>query len=126
MALPSTNKRFKSRSRLASASGYKRVFDTTHGKSFDRNFMVLAVNNGLNYPRLGLAIAKKKLAAATARNRVKRIVRESFRHHQERLVGLDIVVLNNSNAGSATNSDLFRALAAHWNVVSEQCKKSPS
>jgi len=86
--------------------------------------MVLAAINGLTYARLGLAISKKKTSAATARNRIKRVVRESFRHHQESLRGLDIVVLNNANAGSTNNDEFFRLLATHWNVVIGQCKKS--
>lgn len=115
---------FSQRSRLSSAGAYQRVFNNACGKSSDRTLMVLATTNGLKHARLGLAIAKKKLPAATARNRIKRVIRESFRHHQQSLCGLDIVVLNNANAGSTVNNELFRILETHWNVVITQCRKS--
>lgn len=109
---------------MSSAGAYQRVFNDACGKSSDRNVMVLATTNGLTYARLGLAISKKKTAAATARNRIKRVVRESFRHHQESLMGLDVVVLNNAHAGATGNDELFRLLATHWNVVIGKCRKS--
>ena len=86
----------------------------------------MAAANGLKHARLGLAIAKKKLPAAPARNRLKRIIRESFRCHHEQLMGLDIVVLNTMNASKKTNADIFAALIAHWIAVAEQCKTSLS
>ena len=52
---------------------------------------LLAAPNGLNYPRLGLIVPKKIIATAVGRNRVKRLIRESFRLHQAELVGLDVV-----------------------------------
>jgi ribonuclease P protein component len=52
---------------------------------------VLAAPNGLNYPRLGLIVPKKIIATAVGRNRIKRLVRESFRLHQTQFTGLDVV-----------------------------------
>lgn len=124
LSLPARTHSFPRRSRLSSAGAYQRVFSGACGKSSDRNVMILATANGLTYARLGLAISKKKTAAATARNRIKRVVRESFRHHQEALRGLDLVVLNNANAGLTANNELFRLLATHWNAVISQCRKS--
>lgn len=124
LSLPASTHSFSQRSRLSSAGAYQRVFSGACGKSSDRNVMVLATANGLTYARLGLAISKKKTAAATVRNRIKRVVRESFRHHQESLCGLDLVVLNNANAGLTANNELFRLLATHWNAVISQCRKS--
>lgn len=48
--------------------------------------------------RLGLVVAKKHLKRAVDRNRFKRLVRESFRSHQEQLAGLDVVVLARNGA----------------------------
>ena len=70
--------------------------------------------------RLGLAIAKKHSRNATARNRIKRIVRESFRHNQAELDGLDIVVINQPAATAASSRQLFDSLAAHW----QRCRKT--
>ncbi len=64
--------------------------------------------------RLGLAISKKNCRDASGRNRIKRVVRESFRQHQSELAGLDIVVINQPAARSATNKKLFDSMAGHW------------
>lgn len=63
---------------------------------------------------MGLAIGKKHCKLATGRNRLKRIVRESFRQHRRQLAGLDIVVLNQPAAAAASNRALFDSLALHW------------
>ena len=49
--------------------------------------------NGLTYPRLGIITAKKKCHLAVLRNRIKRQVREVFRHHQSKLPSCDMVIL---------------------------------
>lgn len=69
-------------------------------------------------PRLGLAIGKKHCRRAVDRNRLKRIVRESFRQHKDRLGELDIVVINNPAAAQASNAALFDSLARHWRRLS--------
>ena len=43
--------------------------------------------------RLGIVVAKRNVKLAVDRNRLKRLVRESFRQQQEHLGGLDIVVI---------------------------------
>jgi ribonuclease P protein component len=52
---------------------------------------LLAAPNGLDYARLGLIVPKKIISTAVGRNRVKRLIRESFRLHQADLIGLDVV-----------------------------------
>lgn len=51
------------------------------------------MKNTLPYARLGLAIAKRAVPSAVDRNRIRRLIRESFRYRQSKLVGLDIVVV---------------------------------
>ena len=64
--------------------------------------------------RLGLAISRKNCRKATDRNRIKRVIRESFRHHKRTLAGIDIVVINHPAAARATNAELFASLSSHW------------
>jgi ribonuclease P protein component len=52
---------------------------------------VSAAPNLLGIARLGLIVPKKFIATAVVRNRVKRLLREWFRLHQEKLAGLDII-----------------------------------
>ncbi|MDP2057663.1 MAG: ribonuclease P protein component [Thiobacillus sp.] len=54
--------------------------------------MVMARPNQMGYPRLGMVIAKRLLARAVDRNRVKRCVRESFRQVLPELPACDFVV----------------------------------
>ncbi len=77
-------------------------------------FTVLYKDNGEQEARLGLAISKKHCRLAVGRNRLKRAVRESFRHHRADLEGLDVVVLNRPAAMRASNKTLFDSLHKHW------------
>ncbi len=87
-------------------------------RSRDKWFTVLCRKNNLATARLGLAISKKQCKKATARNRLKRIIRESFRHHQDALEGLDIVVMNKVAATDERNTVLVDSLEKHW----QQCR----
>jgi len=68
----------------------------------------LAAPNGLNYARLGMIVPKKIIATAVARNRVKRLIRESFRLNQGELTGLDVVARIRSRADEARLIDALR------------------
>ncbi len=116
---------FKRHQRLTTAAEFKAVFEQPY-KSIDTYFTLLAIPNHLDYGRLGLAIAKKRVRLATNRNRIKRIVRESFRQHQHQLVGLDFVALARNNTTRASNHLLFNSLIKHWQKLSLQYKNSLS
>ena len=85
--------------------------------SRDAFFRVLATPNDLGRCRLGLAVSRRVSPRAVDRNRLKRIVRESFRHHRGMLAqggGMDIVVLPAAAAVTTSNPDLFASLERHW------------
>lgn len=105
--------RFGKIHRLPDEAAYDRVFGSAT-RSRDPLFTVLSRRNDADTARLGLAISKKHCRRATARNRVKRIVRESFRRHAAMLAGLDVVVLAQPQTGDAGNRSLFDSLAKHW------------
>ena len=75
-------------------------------------------------PRLGLAIAARVVGNAVSRNRIKRLVRESFRLHQHELPAVDIVVSARSLARTADNAAIIRSLERHWRAVINQCASS--
>lgn len=100
--------------RLTTPADYQRVFNNAR-RSADRLLLVLATDNDLPQARLGMAIARNKIPRASERNRVKRIIRESFRRHQQDLAGLDLVVLARTNLSDIDNQVLFQSLEAHWN-----------
>lgn len=84
----------------------------------DEFFTVLARSNDKGWPRLGLAISKRKIKKAVARNRIKRLVRESFRLNQSRLPAIDVVVLAKPSVLTAERSVLWESLAKHWQDLS--------
>lgn len=105
--------RFSKDDRLRDSASYSRVFNGAQ-RSRDRLFTVLCRSNGATDARLGLAVSKKHAKKAVERNRIKRVVRESFRENKSRLAGLDVVVINQSGTGQAANAGLFASLDAHW------------
>ena len=114
----STRYRFSKDSRLLDAAAFGRVFEKST-RSRDKWFTVLCRRNEVEIARLGLAISKKQCKKASQRNRLKRIIRESFRHHQAELEGLDIVVMNKAAAADENNSALRESLETHWHNSSK-------
>ena len=112
--------------RLLSRGDFQRVFNDTRCKSVDECLLVLATPNGREYPRLGLAISKRNIKTAVGRNRVKRLVRESFRHHWQQLAGLDIVVLSRNATRDSSNPGLLHSLNRHWRRLVKRCANSSS
>lgn len=100
--------------RLLKSSEFKRVFDKAEVKVSDKNILILARKNQLEIPRLGLIIAKKNVRTAVSRNRIKRVIRETFRHSQHSLQGLDYVVLARKGLGELDNRQLHSLLDKQW------------
>jgi ribonuclease P protein component len=123
--LPVSPLGFPKRARLLTRSDFDRVFAQA-SRSVDDCFTVLVRPNGGDGPRLGLAIARKHARAAVARNRIKRLVRESFRHHQQRLGPLDLVVLGRHGLAGRDNAQLRASLERHWNRLQNRCNASSS
>jgi len=83
-------------------------------KSSDRSVMVLACPNGLTRARLGIAVPKKQVRLAVKRNRLKRRVREFFRHHKPKLSGFDTLVIVRKPACELTGIQFRDLLEFHW------------
>jgi ribonuclease P protein component len=83
--------------------------------------MVIARPNGLEHARLGLAVGVKAAGNAVNRNRIKRLVRESFRSRQLALSGLDLVVNARAAAASAANAEISASVATLWNRIAQRC-----
>jgi len=114
---------FTRQKRLLKPSEFKRVF-ASPCKAGNKYLTLLGRQNELEYARLGLAIAKRNIKTAVARNRIKRTVRESFRQVHARLGALDIVVLAKPPAALASKQELFKALDHLWQGLEKKCKDS--
>jgi len=115
---------FQRQQRLLNGRDYTQVFDHNQAKISHSCFLILALRTSPASPaRLGLIAAKKHLKRAVQRNHFKRITRESFRHHQHALVGIELIVMARSGALNATAAELRTALDQAWPRL---CKRLPA
>ena len=105
---------FHKDSRLLNAADYKAVFDNAQYKVACRHFLILAVSNEGGAKRLGMVIAKKNVAKAVQRNRIKRQIRESFRKARHRIEPLDVVVLARKDVDKLRNPQVVVSLNSLW------------
>ena len=102
--------------RLTQAAAYTRVFK--QGQRYSDKLLTIVVREADNADgpgRLGLAISKRVAPRAVDRNRLKRLVRESFRMHRDQLKGFEIVVMAKPSARHADNQAIFSSLSRQWN-----------
>ena len=107
--------RFRVCNRLKTPEQFKQVFSSKR-RSSDDSFLFLANKNDYDRPRLGLAVPKKHINSAVERNRLKRIIRESFRLNQEKLKGNDIVVVVRKKL-DVNRKNINSILIKHWDKV---------
>ena len=115
-------------------SRFHRVRRLSQRRDFDAVFRQPAVRlnrgslwlaarpNTVGEPRLGMVVAKRVLKGAVARNRAKRMIRESFRQTTN-LPAMDMVVRvvkKDTNVTVADADGLFAALAERSAALEEQ------
>src|ERR1700752_5019518 len=67
-------------------------------KNHTPNFVVICDNNDCGETRLGITVSGK-VGNAVVRNRIKRLVREFFRHHRHEIRGaMDVLVIARPSA----------------------------
>ena len=113
-----TGSRLPRSAKLLDTPSFDRVFAAPR-RSSDGFFTVLgreppADGTTACSARLGLAIAKRCAPRAVDRNRIKRVIRESFRHARSSLQPMDLVVLCRRTAVEADNAILSASLTKHW------------
>jgi ribonuclease P protein component len=90
----------------------------------DALFAVHALANHLSFARLAISVSRRVSARAVDRNRIKRLVRETFRHEQNSLRGLDLVVTAMPASRQATPENLRTMLRTHWMILHKRCALS--
>lgn len=114
------SREFGREKRLLTPRQFKCVFNSPTGKVPGRNVLLLARENGLQHPRLGLVIGKKSVKLSVERNRIKRQIRETFRQHQLELAGWDVVIVARKGLADLDNPELARQFTKLWKRLSRQ------
>ena len=116
---------FGKQQRLLTPRDFRQVFQNATYKVSSKDLLILAYINRSPTARLGLVIAKKHVRRANQRNRIKRIIRESFRH-QRLFTGLDLVVLARGALDQRSNEELFQLLAQLWQQLQRKHQRRPA
>ncbi|HIX57558.1 MAG TPA: ribonuclease P protein component [Candidatus Anaerobiospirillum pullistercoris] len=119
------NQDFPRSKRMLSSEEYDQVFKKP-ARAGSRGLLILARMNDCSTPRLGLVVPKKVLKRAVWRNRVKRLVRESFRLSQDSLPNADLVFLAKPGIRDISDRDLTSTLNRLWAQISRQLNKQRS
>jgi ribonuclease P protein component len=115
------NKRltFEPRKRLHQPAEFRTVRQRG-SRVTDAYFTVSVLANHESHARLGLAIATRTFGTAVARNRIKRLARESFRLNQHDLPPVDVTVSARDAARLAQPKDLRTSLEKHWKNITQR------
>lgn len=71
-------------------------------------------------------VGKRVAAHSVTRNRIKRVIRESFRAKQQELSGFDIVVIARHQCDTLSKVELRKGLDKLWERLITQYRKSSS
>ncbi|MGH8083714.1 MAG: ribonuclease P protein component [Lysobacter sp.] len=128
-----TTTRFPRTARVRAGSDFDRIFK--HGRRVALPVLALhwqtpsseQPDTGPRGPRLGLAVSRKVDPNAVGRNRIKRVLRETFRHHRTALADGDYVVVARVGAArlsGAQVSDAFLNLLRRAGAMSADARLS--
>ena len=117
------DQRFRKSCRLLDSKAFEHVFGKPDFRVSNKYFLIIGCWTEQEHPRLGIIVAKKNIARATQRNRVKRIVREAFRCRRAALGSTDLVVLARKDLQFLENNDSRSFIHA---LMDEIEKKKPS
>jgi len=105
--------------RLAAKAEFSRVFDEPF-KVSQRHLTVLYKSNQKKHARIGIIVGKRVANSAVARNRIRRVVRDSFRLNQERLIGWDIVVIARQQCDVLSKEKIRKGIDDLWERLLKQ------
>jgi ribonuclease P protein component len=71
---------------------------------------LVARKNNCTHIRLGFAVAKKQVKRAHERNRIKRLTKEYFRHHQHQLPNIDFILMAKQPVIDLDNQQIVETL----------------
>lgn len=100
--------------RLLNSYEFEKVFRKPFYKVENSKVIIFSSLNFLITPRLGISIARKQIKLSHERIRIKRLIRETFRLSQYKLVKMDFVVVIKREVMFLKNSLLNNILRNLW------------
>ncbi len=110
--------------RLLKRMEFRRALES-HAKVVTPYIVVLGVRSGSGHSRMGL-IVSRKVGMAVVRNKVKRLLRESFRLLSEPSKPLDFVVIARKSAAEASFDSVSKSLEGALRRLSKKLVASDS
>ena len=104
---------FEKQLRLSNSISFQNVFKKSYKKTTGE-IIILGRFNLLEYPRLGLSISRKNIKYSHDRNLIKRLIRETFRLLQYKLISMDFVVIPKKNIIFLKNKNIINILENLW------------
>lgn len=102
--------RFTKEQRLLTPAAFREVFDAPERKLHQSHLMAFVRANTQDKPRVGMAITKRKVPTAVARNLIKRQIREQFRTKALKLENKDIVFIVKKSIKDIDNKELINQI----------------
>ncbi len=112
-----TEATFPKTSRLRKRAEFLQLASAQH-KTTVRGFLVVWSENNLQVTRFGVT-ASKKIGCAVVRNRVKRYLREFFRHNRFGMPEVDINVIARRESAQMIYPDIVRELSKAFRLIGQ-------
>jgi len=87
-----------------------------------RSFIAEHRPNGASGARLGMAVSRRVDKRAVVRNRIRRVIRESFRLHRAGLPAADILVIARVQSADLANAQLRTDIETIWRRLTASVK----
>ncbi|GAB3032691.1 MULTISPECIES: ribonuclease P protein component [Oleiagrimonas] len=108
-------------SRLRRAADFAALRKPT-GRLSSECFRIRYRDNQVGFARLGQAVSRRVSKRAVDRNRIKRIVRESFRLARAQMPHVDVLIIANPAAAAASRADLRADLDRLWQRLQRRAR----
>tara|TARA_Y100000768_G_C23799914_1_gene596657 strand:- start:31 stop:399 length:369 start_codon:yes stop_codon:yes gene_type:complete len=115
---------FRKEARLLRPQEFREVFSSRPHRSQSQAVTIWGRPTQGESARLGIAVPKRVVSRAVDRSRLKRQIRESFRHHRAQLGNWDLVVQLRRYHPAETREQLTADLERLWRRYFRQSSKN--